>query len=138
MRNLPNAVDLLLMSALDKIAFLPFGYLLDKWRWTIFTGETPFDKMNEKFWEYRIKYQGVSPPVKRNESFFDGGAKYHVALHVPYLRYFVAFILQFQFPRAFMHSSQRRWTNSIHSMNATFTERRPLVTSSSKGCLKHR
>ncbi|XP_037279288.2 angiotensin-converting enzyme-like isoform X2 [Rhipicephalus microplus] len=92
-----NAVDLLLMSALDKIAFLPFGYLLDKWRWTIFTGETPFDKMNEKFWEYRIKYQGVSPPVKRNESFFDGGAKYHVALHVPYLRYFVAFILQFQF-----------------------------------------
>ncbi|XP_037517553.1 angiotensin-converting enzyme [Rhipicephalus sanguineus] len=92
-----NAVDILLMSALDKIAFLPFGYLLDKWRWTIFTGETPFDKMNEKFWEYRIKYQGVSPPIKRNESFFDGGAKYHVALHVPYLRYFVAFILQFQF-----------------------------------------
>lgn len=92
-----NAVDMLLMSALDKIAFLPFGYLLDKWRWTIFTGETPFDKMNEKFWEYRIKYQGVSPPVKRNESFFDGGAKYHVALHVPYLRYFISFIIQFQF-----------------------------------------
>nr|XP_050033967.1 angiotensin-converting enzyme-like [Dermacentor andersoni] len=92
-----NPIDILLMSALNKIAFLPFGYLLDKWRWSIFTGETPFDKMNEKFWEYRIKYQGVSPPIKRNESFFDGGAKYHVALQVPYLRYFVAFILQFQF-----------------------------------------
>ncbi|XP_077483575.1 angiotensin-converting enzyme-like [Amblyomma americanum] len=92
-----NPTDILLMSALTKIAFLPFGYILDKWRWTIFTGETPFEKMNEKFWEYRIKYQGVSPPVKRNESFFDGGAKYHVALHVPYLRYFVSYMLQFQF-----------------------------------------
>ncbi|XP_077562194.1 angiotensin-converting enzyme-like [Haemaphysalis longicornis] len=92
-----DANDILLIAALEKLAFMPFGYLLDKWRWTIFTGETPFDKMNEKFWEYRIKFQGLSPPVKRNESFFDGGAKYHVALHVPYLRYFVAFILQYQF-----------------------------------------
>lgn len=91
----PN--DILLIAALEKLAFMPFGYLLDKWRWTIFTGETPFNKMNEKYWEYRIKFQGISPPIKRNESFFDGGAKYHVALHVPYLRYFVAFILQYQF-----------------------------------------
>lgn len=86
-----------LLTALDKIAFLPFGYLLDKWRWSLFTGETPLEHMNKKFWEYRIKYQGVSPPVKRTEMDFDPGAKYHVPANVPYLRYFVSFIIQFQF-----------------------------------------
>ncbi|CAN7982506.1 unnamed protein product, partial [Ixodes hexagonus] len=92
-----NPIDELLMKALEKVAFLPFGLLLDKWRWSIFTGKTPFSQMNRKFWELRIKYQGVSPPVKRSETDLDGAAKYHVPANVPYLRYFVSYILQFQF-----------------------------------------
>uniref|UniRef100_A0A0K8R3C7 Angiotensin-converting enzyme n=1 Tax=Ixodes ricinus TaxID=34613 RepID=A0A0K8R3C7_IXORI len=92
-----NNIDGLLMKALEKVAFLPFGFLLDKWRWSIFTGETPFDQMNKKYWELRIQYQGVSPPVNRSEEDLDGAAKYHVPSNTPYLRYFVAYILQFQF-----------------------------------------
>ena len=48
----------------------------------------------------RLKYQGVAPPVPRSEEDFDPGAKYHVAANVPYMRYFLADILQFQFHRA--------------------------------------
>lgn len=91
-----DPIDALLQTALDKIAFLPYGYVLEKWRWSVFTGETPFEEMNKKFWEYRIKYQGVSPPLTRTETYFDPGAKYHVAINAPYISYFVSFILQFQ------------------------------------------
>ncbi|KAG0418266.1 hypothetical protein HPB47_005021 [Ixodes persulcatus] len=92
-----NPIDELLLKALEKVAFLPFGLLLDKWRWSIFTGETPYEEMNRKFWELRIKYQGVSPPVKRSEQDLDAAAKFHVPSNTPYLRYFVSYILQFQF-----------------------------------------
>lgn len=92
-----NPIDDLLMKALDKVAFLPYGLLLDKWRWSTFTGDTPIDEMNRKYWEFRIKYQGVSPPDKRSEIDLDGAAKYHVAANGAYIKYFVAKILQFQF-----------------------------------------
>ncbi|KAG0441057.1 hypothetical protein HPB47_016064, partial [Ixodes persulcatus] len=82
-----NNIDGLLMKALEKVAFLPFGLLLDKWRWSIFTGETPFEQMNKKYWELRIQYQGVSPPVNRSEEDLDGAAKYHVPSNTPYLRF---------------------------------------------------
>ncbi len=93
-------VGLLLNQALDKIAFLPFGLLIDQWRWKVFSGEVPPGKYNEAWWALRRKYQGVAPPVARNEQDFDPGAKYHVAANVPYARYCLADILQFQFHRA--------------------------------------
>jgi peptidyl-dipeptidase A len=93
-------IGLLLGKALEKVAFLPFGLMIDKWRWEVFSDEIPPDKYNQAWWEMRLKYQGVAPPVPRSEADFDPGAKYHVAANVPYMRYFLADILQFQFHRA--------------------------------------
>jgi peptidyl-dipeptidase A len=93
-------IGLLLHRALQKIAFLPFGLVIDQWRWKVFSGEIPPEKYNQTWWELREKYQGVAPPVERSEADFDPGAKYHVAANVPYARYFLADILQFQFHRA--------------------------------------
>jgi peptidyl-dipeptidase A len=93
-------IGLLLHRALDKIAFLPFGLMIDQWRWKVFSGEIPPEKYNETWWQLREKYQGVAPPAGRTEADFDPGAKYHVAANVPYARYFLADILQFQFHRA--------------------------------------
>jgi len=90
----------LLNRALDKVAFLPFGYLVDQWRWKVFSGEVKPDGYNKAWWDLREKYQGVSPPVPRTEQDFDPGAKYHVPANTPYARYFLAAILQFQFHRA--------------------------------------
>jgi peptidyl-dipeptidase A len=93
-------IGLLLSRALEKLAFLPFGLLIDQWRWKVFSGEIPPAKYNETWWELRRKYQGVAPSIERSEADFDPGAKYHVAANVPYTRYFLADILQFQFHRS--------------------------------------
>ena len=92
-------VAILLRQAMDKVAFLPFGLLVDQWRWRVFSGEIPADKYNEGWWQLREKYQGVKAPVARSEADFDAGAKYHVPGGVPYSRYFLAHVLQFQFYR---------------------------------------
>jgi peptidyl-dipeptidase A len=93
-------IGLLLQKALEKVAFLPFGLMIDQWRWKVFSGEVTPDNYNAAWWELRRKYQGVAPPETRSENDFDPGAKYHVAANVPYMRYFLADILQFQFHRA--------------------------------------
>jgi peptidyl-dipeptidase A len=93
-------IGLLLHKALEKIAFLPFGLVIDQWRWKVFSGEIPPEKYNQAWWQLRQKYQGIAPPVDRSETDFDPAAKYHVAANVPYMRYFLADILQFQFHRA--------------------------------------
>jgi peptidyl-dipeptidase A len=89
-----------MQKALEKIAFLPFGLLIDQWRWKVFSGEIMPAQCNHAWWALRLKYQGVAPPTPRSEEDFDPGAKYHVAANVPYTRYFLADILQFQFHRA--------------------------------------
>jgi peptidyl-dipeptidase A len=91
---------LLLSRALAKLSFLPFGLLIDQWRWKVFSGEITPENYNRTWWELRRKYQGVAPPGGRTEAEFDAGAKYHVAANVPYTRYFLADILQFQFHRS--------------------------------------
>jgi peptidyl-dipeptidase A len=90
----------LLKMALDKVAFLPFGLMIDQWRWDVFDGKTPPSQYNKAWWDLKQKYQGVAPPVNRSETDFDPGAKYHIASNTPYARYFLARILQFQFHRA--------------------------------------
>ena len=103
LETLPPAsadIGLLLRQALDKVAFLPFGLLVDQWRWKVFSGEIAPANYNKAWWELRLKYQGMAPPVARSEADFDPGAKYHVAADVPYARYFLARVLQFQFHRA--------------------------------------
>ncbi|MGC3981648.1 MAG: M2 family metallopeptidase [Steroidobacteraceae bacterium] len=86
--------------ALSKVAFLPFGKLVDQWRWRVFDGQTKPAQYNEAWWALREKYQGVSPPLARSAEDFDPGAKYHVPGNTPYTRYFLAFVLQFQFQKA--------------------------------------
>ena len=86
--------------ALDKIAFLPFGKLIDQWRWKVFSGEIRPENYNTAWWELRQKYQGIAPAIVRTEQDFDAGAKYHVPAGVPYTRYFLSFIIQFQFQKA--------------------------------------
>jgi peptidyl-dipeptidase A len=93
-------VGLLLHRALEKVAFLPFGLVVDQWRWKVFSGEIGPADYNRTWWEMRARYQGIAPPSPRGEEEFDPGAKYHVPANVPYMRYFLAVLLQFQFHRA--------------------------------------
>eukprot|EP00064_Thunnus_orientalis_P006861 superscaffoldBa00000734_g6880 len=93
-------INFLMSMALDKIAFLPFGYLMDQWRWKVFDGRIPSTEYNKEWWNLRMKYQGLCPPVSRTEDDFDPGAKFHIPANVPYVRYFVSFIIQFQFHKA--------------------------------------
>ncbi|MGH9456245.1 MAG: M2 family metallopeptidase, partial [Thermoanaerobaculia bacterium] len=93
-------IGLLLRDALDSVAFLPFGLLIDKWRWGVFSGEISPAGYNDAWWDLRTQYQGIQPPEPRGEAFFDPGAKYHIPANTPYTRYFLSFILQFQFHKA--------------------------------------
>ncbi len=103
LETVPDAsgdLGLLLRQAMDKVAFLPFGLLVDQWRWKVFAGEVGPDQYNELWWQLREKYQGVKAPVDRGPDAFDPGAKFHVPGNYPYSRYFLAHILQFQFHRS--------------------------------------
>ncbi len=77
--------------------FLPFGYTIDRYRWSLFDGTTSTASMNDEWWNLRNRFQGLMPPVLRSEQDFDAGAKYHVPANTPYIRYFAAFILEFSF-----------------------------------------
>ena len=93
-------IALLMRKALDKVAFLPFGLMVDQWRWQVFNGELTPETYNKGWWALREKYQGVKAPMERDENAFDPGAKYHIPGNTPYMRYFLAHILQFQFHKA--------------------------------------
>ena len=93
-------LGLLMRMALDKVAFLPFGLLVDQWRWQVFSGEISPEAYNEGWWRLRVEYQGIRSPAPRSEADFDPGAKYHIPANTSYTRYFLAHILQFQFHRA--------------------------------------
>ena len=103
LRRVPPAdrdLGLLLRLALDKVAFLPFGLMVDQWRWKVFSGEIGPEGYNEGWWDLRTEYQGIRAPMPRSEADFDPGAKYHIPANTSYTRYFLAHILQFQFHRA--------------------------------------
>ncbi len=80
-------LNYLMSMALDKIAFLPSGYLMDLWRWKVFNGEIKSNELNKKWWEHKLNYQGVCPPVLRTEGDFDAAAKYHISSNTPYIRW---------------------------------------------------
>jgi peptidyl-dipeptidase A len=104
LKDVPNndksLINQQMKDALDKVAFLPFGLLMDKWRWDVFSGKTKPADYNKRWWELRRQYQGVEPAGARNKDAFDPGAKYHIPANVPYARYFLARVLQFQFHEA--------------------------------------
>ena len=105
-------IPFLMKMALDKIAFLPFGLMVDRWRWEVFSGEVTPDHYNDAWWKLRLKYQGLAPPGDRPADAFDPGAKYHVPGNTPYTRYFLAHIYQFQFHRA--ACQQIGWKGPLH------------------------
>ena len=91
--------------ALAKVAFMPFGLMIDRWRWGVFDGSIKPDQYNAAWWQLKAKYQGVAPASTRGEEFFDAGAKFHVPGNTPYTRYFLSHILQFQFYKALCDAS---------------------------------
>jgi peptidyl-dipeptidase A len=95
-----SVINTQMKMALEKIAFLPFGKMIDEWRWQVFSGEVAPGGYNAAWWALRRQYQGIAPPVARTEADFDPGAKYHIPGNVPYTRYFLSFIIQFQFHKA--------------------------------------
>ncbi|XP_071942842.1 angiotensin-converting enzyme-like [Antedon mediterranea] len=108
-------IDFLLRQALVKVAFLPFGFMIDKWRWDVFRGITTPENYNSKWWELRTKYQGIEAPVERTAADFDPGAKYHIPSGTPYIRYFVSFLIQFQFHEALCKAKHHE--GPIHRCN---------------------
>ncbi|WBY15971.1 M2 family metallopeptidase [Erythrobacteraceae bacterium WH01K] len=105
-------IGLLLRQAMDKIAFLPFGLLVDKWRWGVFDGSITPENYNQAWHDLKLEYQGITPPVERPADAFDPGAKYHIPGNTPYTRYFLARILQFQFYKA--ACDQAGWEGPLH------------------------
>ncbi|MBO6768908.1 MAG: M2 family metallopeptidase [Erythrobacter sp.] len=105
-------IGLLLREAMDKVAFLPFGLMVDRYRWQLFDGTIPAEGLNKGWNDLRLEYQGIVPPVERDETKFDAGAKYHIPGNVPYTRYFLARILQFQFFKA--ACDQAGWEGPLH------------------------
>ncbi|GLX79942.1 peptidase M2 [Thalassotalea insulae] len=105
-------IGLLMKMALEKVAFIPFGLMVDQWRWKVYSGEITPENYNKAWWELREKYQGVAAPVDRPADAFDPGAKYHVPGGVPYSRYFLAHIQQFEFHKALCEISGN--TDPIH------------------------
>ena len=99
-KNEKATINQQMRVALEKIAFLPFGLMVDKWRWDVFSGAVKPEQYNQHWWDLKKQYQGIAPPVERAATDFDPGAKFHVASNTPYMRYFLANILQFQFHRA--------------------------------------
>ena len=99
-------INVLMKMAMRKIAFLPFGYLIDQWRWDVFNGNIKETEYNARWWELRRQYQGIKPPVERSEKDFDPGAKYHIPGDTPYIRYFISYVLQFQFHKAACEAAQ--------------------------------
>lgn len=90
----------LLYTALQKVAFMPFAYMVDKWRWQVYGGQVKPADYDKAWWALKEQYQGVSRPAPLAADGFDAGAKFHVASDTPYARYFLAHVLQFQFHRA--------------------------------------
>jgi peptidyl-dipeptidase A len=105
-------IGLLLGRALDKVAFIPFGYLVDQWRWKVFAGEVGPQDYDKLWWELRARYQGIARPEPAEKDGFDAGAKFHVAANYPYARYFMADVLQFQFHRALCKAAG--YTGPLH------------------------
>jgi peptidyl-dipeptidase A len=105
-------IGLLLRQAMDKVAFLPFGLLVDKWRWQVFSGDIQPENYTQAWHNLKLEYQGIAPPVERPADAFDPGAKYHIPGNTPYSRYFLARILQFQFYKAACDAAG--WKGPLH------------------------
>ncbi|XP_029646875.2 angiotensin-converting enzyme [Octopus sinensis] len=107
-----SSINFLMMSALEKLVFIPFSYVVDTYRWKLFSGKIKESEYNKAWWDMRCKYQGLSAPVSRSEEDFDPGSKMHIANAIPYIRYFVSHLIQFQFHEALCKAAN--YTGELH------------------------
>jgi peptidyl-dipeptidase A len=116
-----NAGDIgfLMRQALSKVAFLPFGVMMEQWRWQVFSGQVKPENYNKTWWDLIRKHQGVAPPVARTEQDFDPGAKYHIPANTPYTRYFLAQILQFQFHKSLTEAAGQTGPRHRRTINGS-------------------
>ncbi|XP_055345454.1 angiotensin-converting enzyme-like [Paramacrobiotus metropolitanus] len=98
-------LNFMFVTALEKIAFLPFAYAMDRYRYDVFSGNISTEQLNSGWWNYVTKYQGLVAGVNRSEADFDAGSKFHIAADVEYMRYFISFVIQFQFHKALCHAA---------------------------------
>ncbi|KAM9003003.1 angiotensin-converting enzyme-like [Sarcophilus harrisii] len=110
-----SEINFLMSIALEKVAFIPFSYLMDQFRWKIFDGRISKEDYNQEWWNLRLKYQGICPPLPRSEEDFDAGSKFHIPGNVPYIRYFISSVIQFQFHEAVCKASG--FTGPLHKCN---------------------
>ncbi|KAI4468733.1 angiotensin-converting enzyme [Holotrichia oblita] len=80
-------MNFLMTMALRKVAYAPFALLVD---------QNGVRTMNFNWWELRLLYQGIVPPIARNEGHLDAVAKRHIPADLPYMKYYVALLLEFQ------------------------------------------
>ncbi|KOC59071.1 Angiotensin-converting enzyme, partial [Habropoda laboriosa] len=113
--DIEASINHLYLKGLDKIAFLPFAYMMDKWRWMVFQGEVTPDNYNCNWWDLAETFQGIEPPVDRSEDDFDPGAKYHIIADVEYIRYYISFIIQFQFHKALCIEAKQYDPHNLNS-----------------------
>lgn len=106
-------LNFLMKMALEKVVFMPFAFIMDNWRWSVYNRDTHPDDFNSKWWQLRCKYQGISPPVRRTEGDFDPGAKYHIPANYQYISYFMSHVMQFQFHKALCNASGH--TGPLHT-----------------------
>ena len=109
-------------QALQKVSFIPFAYVVDKWRWSVFANETRPDEYNKEWWHLRKKFQGVKPPSPRDgPEFFDPGTFFHIAHNTEYLRYFISNVLQFQFHKCLCDAANK--TGPLHKCSIHNTKK---------------
>jgi len=133
-KHVPDTeINFLLRMALSRVAMLSYAYVLEKWRYQAFRGDVKPSQYNTRYWELREKCQGVKAPVIRDRENFDPGAKFHVAANIPYSRYFLSAIIQFQLHAALCRSKQHVATPHTCDIYGSLAAGRRLKTVLSLG-----
>ncbi|KAG9486097.1 hypothetical protein GDO78_008918, partial [Eleutherodactylus coqui] len=110
-------INFLLRQALTIVGTLPFTYMLELWRWRVFSGEIPKDKWMQTWWDMKREMVGVVEPVGHDESYCDPAALFHVANDYSFIRYYTRTIYQFQFQDALCKIANR--SNPLYSCDIT-------------------
>ncbi|BFZ21054.1 hypothetical protein BsWGS_24093 [Bradybaena similaris] len=93
-------INILMNTALKTVAYIPYAYLVDAWRWAVFDGNITSDRYMREWYRLRCKLTGISPLQRSSEKHFIPGAIRNVGKNKPYIKYFFSFFLQFQFLKA--------------------------------------
>ncbi len=105
-------LGLLLRMALQRVTFLPFSLIVDRWRWQVYAGAVPPAQYDATWWSLVAQYQGLMPGETRPEGSFDIAALPHITSDISYIRYFYAYLIEFQLFKAACDAAG--WTGPLH------------------------